>query len=125
MTAALGLVGRTAIRSWRIARFAAYFGYEFLKSNALVLWEIVTPTTHATPALLKVPVRSRSMVEIVSIGNLVNLTPGTLTIELTLDPPTLYVHGMFVRDPEAFTADLLRLEQQMLAAMRPVTGGDR
>lgn len=117
------LLRRLVVRTWRVVRFVGYFGWQFLVSNATVLWEIITPGTAVSPAIIAVPLASRRRVEIVSIANLVTLTPGTLTVELVRDPPVLYVHGMFVRDPGGVRADLARLETMMLAALRPVGAG--
>lgn len=114
------LVQRTVRRTWRIVVFVLYFGWEFLVSNAAVLWEILTPGLRATPAIIAAPLRSRTRIEIVSFANLITLTPGTLSVELVRDPPVIYLHGMFVHDPDAFLANLQRLEDRMLAALRPV-----
>lgn len=111
---------RAAVRAWRVASFVAYFAYEFLYSNAMVLREIVSPRGRAAPAIIALPLRASSRLEIVSIANVISLTPGTLTLEVAVDPPTLYVHGMFAADPDAFLRHLRGLEGRMLAALRPV-----
>jgi multicomponent Na+:H+ antiporter subunit E len=111
---------RVAVRAWRIAAFTLSFAWEFVVSNATVLREILTPGTRVSPAIVALPLRCRTAVEIVSLANLITLTPGTLTLEVVQEPPTLYVHGMFARDPGAFLRQLSDLEGRMLAAMRPV-----
>lgn len=111
---------RAAIRTWRVLGFGAYFGWQFLVANAEVLWEIITPRSRSAPAVIAVPMQSRTSREMVTIANLVTLTPGTLALELALEPPILYVHGMFVHDPEEFIDGLRTLERRMLAALRPI-----
>jgi multicomponent Na+:H+ antiporter subunit E len=113
-------VRRGAVRGWRILGFAVYFAWEFVLANAMVLREIVSLRGRTVPAIIALPLRCRRTVEIVSLGNLISLTPGTLTLEVALDPPTLYVHGMFAGDPAAFVAQLQDLESRLLRAMRPV-----
>jgi multicomponent Na+:H+ antiporter subunit E len=115
---------RFAVRGWRVASFLVYFGREFLVANAQVLRESLLPGRRSVPAIVAVPLRSRTSREIVTIANLVTLTPGTLALELDLDPPMLYVHGMFVTDPAAFLADLRQLEARMLGAFRPADSAD-
>lgn len=114
------LLVRIPVRTGRIVGFAGYYAWEFLKANAAVLTEILRPRPRATPAVIAVPLRCRRPVEIASMANLISLTPGTLTLEVALDPPTLYVHGMFAHDADGFLADLRVLEDRLLAAMRPV-----
>lgn len=111
---------RVAVRGWRVVRFLLFFGWEFLRANVEVLWEIVAPQRRSVPAIIAVPLRSRTGREIVTMANLITLTPGTLTLEVALDPPTLYVHGMFAPDAATFVAQLHQLETRMLAALRPV-----
>jgi multicomponent Na+:H+ antiporter subunit E len=110
---------RLAARTSRIVGFVLYFGWEFLLANLAVLREILTPRASTAPAVIEVRLRASSRVEMVSFANLITLTPGTLALEIVADPPILYVHGMFVHDPELFLADLRRLEDRMLAALRP------
>jgi multicomponent Na+:H+ antiporter subunit E len=114
---------RVLIRCWRIGGFALYFAREFLLANLMVLGEILRPRGRAVPAIIEVPLRCRRPVEVVSLGNLISLTPGTLTLEVALDPPTLYVHGMFAGDAAAFVSQLRAMEDRMLLAMRPVDAG--
>lgn len=125
MTLLSDLPRRVGVRTARILAFAGYFAYEFLKSNVLLLWEIVRWRPQAAPAIVAVPLRCRSTLETVFLANLITLTPGTLTLEVAVDPPTLYVHGMFAGDPDGFLAELRELEGRMLLALRPVGGGDR
>jgi multicomponent Na+:H+ antiporter subunit E len=120
MSTLTGRTRRAALRSVRVIGFALYFGREFLVSNLVVLREILALRGRATPAVIEVRLRSRSTLEVVSLANLLTLTPGTLVLELATDPPTLYVHGMFAADPDAFVAQIHALEDRMLAALRPV-----
>ncbi|QSB13110.1 Na+/H+ antiporter subunit E [Natronosporangium hydrolyticum] len=115
-----GAGSRAVTRAGRILGFLGYYSVEFLRSNAMVLVEIFRFRSRARPALLTVPLRSTRQVEMVSLASLISLTPGTLTIEVQPEPPTLYVHGMFAADPAEFVAGLHTMEDQLLAAMRPV-----
>ena len=40
------------------------------------------------------------------LANVITLTPGTLSLDVSEDRRTLYVHGMFVDDPEAFRREI-------------------
>lgn len=111
---------RVVVRTWRITSFTLYMGYEFVASNLLVLVETLRPRGRAAPAIVALRLPGRSETEAVSMANLITLTPGTLTVEMFQDPPTLYVHGMFARDPDEFRRALLSLETRLLRAMRPV-----
>lgn len=113
-------MARALVRAWRIGRLVTYFAGLFLLSNLQVLWEVLTPGRGTAPAIIAVPLRCRTRTEIVAFANLVTLTPGTLVLEIVREPPLLYLHGMFFHDLDAAVAGLRRLEDRLLAAMRPV-----
>lgn len=115
---------RALLRSRRISAFAGAYLLRFLRANYDVAREIVTPGDGLAPAIVEVPLRSRTPFEIASYMSLVSLTPGTVALALSEDRSRLAVHGMHAEDPDHFRADLRALEEQMLAAWRPV-GSDR
>ncbi len=115
-----GLARRAVVRGYRIAAFAVSFTAAFLRANAVVAWEILTPGHGIAPAIVRLPLRCQTPFEIASMISLVTLTPGTLALALRGDPPVLAVHGMHAADVEAFRAQLHGLEDRMLAAIRPV-----
>lgn len=111
---------RALLRSWRVAFFVVYYAYEFAYSNVQVLREVLRRRRRAAPAVVTLPLRCRTPLEVVLLANAINLTPGTLTLEIMVNPPTLYVHGMFATDPTAFVEQLRTTEKRLLAALRPV-----
>lgn len=114
------ILRRTALRSYRIARFLGYFVYELVASNVIVAWEIITPRSGLAPVIIAMPLRARTRVERTVFVGIVTLTPGTLSLDMRDDPATLYVHGMHASDVDRFRARLRYLETLLLAAWRPV-----
>lgn len=113
---------RAALRCGRAAAFLAHYGRIFLLANIAVAKEIVTPGSGVAPAIVEMPLRSRTPFEIAALAHLITLTPGTLVIELRTDPPVLYVHGMHAADPDRFLGELNNLERRLLTVVRPVEG---
>lgn len=113
-------VRRALLRGGRISSFTSAYLLRFLRANYEVAREIVTPGDGLAPAIVEVPLRSRTPFEIASYMSLVSLTPGTVALALSEDRARLAVHGMHAGDPEHFRADLCALEEQMLSAWRPV-----
>ncbi|ADB75548.1 Na+/H+ antiporter subunit E [Geodermatophilus obscurus] len=114
---------RALLRSRRVAAFAGNYLLRFLRANYEVAKEIVTPGDGLAPAIVEVPLRSRTRFEIASYISLVSLSPGTVALALSEDRSRLAVHGMHAGDPEHFRADLRALEEQMLAAWRSGDAG--
>ena len=94
------------LRVWRVIRLFGYFLWELVTSSIQVAWDVLTPRHRAEPALVEMPLDVESDAEILLVTNLISLTPGTLSVDVSADRKTLLVHAMFARDPEALVADL-------------------
>ncbi len=96
-----------------------YFLFELMVSNLKVLWDIITPGHINRPGIIGVPLSAQSDLEIFLVANLLSLTPGSLSVDLSPDRKTLYVHIMFLDDAEkARQAIQNNLERRVLEVMR-------
>jgi multicomponent Na+:H+ antiporter subunit E len=103
----------------KTARLLAYFLVELVRSNLRVLWDVVTPGHISRPGIVGIPLSAQSDLEILLVANLISLTPGTLSIDLAEDRRTLFVHVMFLDDPEAFRKGIQNgLERLVLEVTR-------
>ena len=101
------------------ARLAGYFLYDLCASSLHVAWDIVTPTLHARPAFLEMPLDAKTDLEIMLTANLISLTPGTLSVDVSPDRGALLIHAMFAEDPDAVIRDLKHgIERRVLEALR-------
>ena len=107
---------RLPVRPVAIARFGLVFLWALVRASAVVAWEVVTPTNDIHEGIVAVPLRTHSPGLITLIGNAISLTPGTLTLEVRREPPTLYVHVLHLRAIEDVRADIHHLEAVALAA---------
>ena len=65
------------------------------------------------------PLSAESDMEILLVANLISLTPGTLSVDLSDDRRTLYVHVMFLDDPDQFRQSIkVGLERRILEVTR-------
>jgi len=88
------------LRAWRIVRLILYFLYDLCMSSIQVALDVLTPKNRSNPAILEMPLDVKSDIEILLVTNLISLTPGTLSLDVTPDRKTLIVHAMFADDPE-------------------------
>jgi multicomponent Na+:H+ antiporter subunit E len=72
-----------------------YFCYEMIVSVARVGWDVVTPTHLSEPDIVYVPLDVNTDLEITLLANMVSLTPGSLSLDVTPDKKYLIVHAMF------------------------------
>lgn len=103
----------------RFVAFVVFFAKELLVANLRVAYDIVTPTYHMRPGIVAVPLDAQTDLEIASLSNLISLTPGTLSLDVSSDRRVLYIYTMFVDDPEALVRDIKeKLERRLLEVLR-------
>ncbi len=59
---------------------------------------------HLKPAIVAFPLSVKSDPEIALLANMITLTPGTLSVDVSNDKKTLFVHALSVPDREALIA---------------------
>jgi len=85
-----------------VLSFFLYFIYELIKANIQVAYDVVTPTFYMTPGIVSVPLDAKTDLEITLLANIISLTPGTLSLDVSDDRKVLYVHSMYIKDKEDF-----------------------
>ncbi|MGY6549675.1 MAG: Na+/H+ antiporter subunit E [Roseinatronobacter sp.] len=90
----------------RISYLAGFFLWELVLSSISVAWDVIRLVPQNKPALIEVPLTVKGDFEILLLTNLISLTPGTLSVDVTEDRETLIVHAMFGDDPDALIADI-------------------
>lgn len=86
-------------RLFQIVPFAFWYLGELICCNLRVAKDVLTPVLKNRPGILAVRLDCETDLEITAVANLVSLTPGTLSVALSQDRQTLYVHFMDV-DPD-------------------------
>ncbi|MRR53362.1 MAG: Na+/H+ antiporter subunit E [Deltaproteobacteria bacterium] len=82
--------------------FAAFFLWELLKANLRVAHDVLTLRHHMRPGVIAVPLDQASDLEILVLTTFITLTPGTLSLDVSTDKRTLYIHAMYIDDMEQF-----------------------
>lgn len=103
-----------------IVRFFAFYVRQMILANLRVAYDVVTPTFYLKPAVVAVPIEARTDLEIALLANLITLTPGTLSLDLSDDRKTLYIHALYLdSDVETFRREIREgLERRVLELLR-------
>ena len=103
----------------KLAGFAVYYLWELVKSNAIIAYDVLTPTHHMKPGVIAIPIDARTDLEITVLANLITMTPGTLSLDVSPDRRTLYVHAMYIHDADALRREIKdNLERRVLDLLR-------
>jgi len=82
--------------------FVFFFLYELLKANLLVAYDVITPKFHMRPGIVAIPLSAESDFEITFLANVITMTPGTLSLDVSDNNKYLFVHSMYIKTKEHF-----------------------
>ncbi|CAH1043857.1 Na+/H+ antiporter subunit E [Halomonas sp. TD01] len=102
----------------RIIGFVGFFIKELVQANLRVAFDILTPPWHMKPGVIAFPLSAQSEMEITMVANLISLTPGTLSLDVSDDRKVLYIHAMFLDDEEELRNNLKEMEHRALELFR-------
>ena len=95
-------------RLWELLKFIVrYFLVDEVKSHLLVIKLALSPRLDLKPAIVKVPIKSRSDYAITMISLAITNTPGTLVVDISSKRDALYVHWIYaikIEPEEAYKA---------------------
>lgn len=94
------------IRPFRIFKLFLVFLREFTLSVIRVASLVLSPRMRFTPCAFHFPLSLTSDFQITLLANLITLTPGTLTVDVTEDGRALIVHAIDCPDPEAASREI-------------------
>ena len=106
-------------RGWKLISLAALFLYELVLSAWRVAKIVMQPKIDLEPGIIAYPLTVDKDFEITVLANLITLTPGTLSVEVSDDRKTLFVHCIDVPDPQETIDDIKNgFERKILEAFR-------
>ncbi|MTI18940.1 Na+/H+ antiporter subunit E [Rhodobacteraceae bacterium RKSG542] len=110
---------RYIARSWRITKLALTFFWELVKSSWRVFIMLINPKLDVQPGIIAMPLTVTKDYEITLLANMITLTPGTLSMDVSEDRKTLYIHCVDVPDPDETIREIKEsFERQIMEAFR-------
>ncbi len=102
----------------RFLGFVLFYLAELVKANARVASDVIRPSWEISPGVIGVALDASSDGEITILANLISLTPGTLSLDVSSDRRVLYIHAMYIQDRASFCEEIKELERRVLKVMR-------
>ena len=85
---------------------AGYFLWDLVRANFRLALDVATPSFQMTPGILAVPLDATQDAEILLLAMLINLTPGSVALDVSDDRTVMYVHVMYMESPDAARAEI-------------------
>ena len=103
-----GVMPSTLVSRTRHAlELAVFFGWALVLANLRVAADVLRGT-RIEPAVVAIPLDITSDGEILLLSMLINITPGSVTIDLSDDRRTLYVHVMHMKSADETRREIKR-----------------
>lgn len=89
-----------------LLRLLALFAYDIVVANLTVARRILGPREALRPTFVVVPVQISEPLVTALFANMISLTPGTVSCNVSGDGCALLVHALHCRDPEALAREV-------------------
>jgi multicomponent Na+:H+ antiporter subunit E len=90
--------------------FIGFYLVKLVEANFYIAWDILTPKMHTKPAFMEVPVTLKSDLGLLLFSNLLSMTPGTMSMDISPDKKTVLVHVLYYSTDEIMLKDFNRIQ---------------
>lgn len=88
-------------RAWGWVRFSGFYLGEVMRSNLFIVWDVLTLDDKSNPSIIALELpEEMTDNQVLLVSNLMTMTPGSLSLDLTADRKKLLVHILYSRDIE-------------------------
>lgn len=87
-------------RVWAMIKLLLLFNKELILANVDVVKMVYSPKMEMQPGIIAFPTELKTNWEITLLANLISLTPGTLSVEISHDNAFIYIHAMDLPDTD-------------------------
>lgn len=98
---------RAFYKAPKIGALILFYIKELFVASLWVAYDVLTPRDHMKPAIVAIPLEAKTDLEITLLANFITLTPGTLSIDVSKDRKTLFIHIVYLEDGDT---DKMRAE---------------
>lgn len=103
-----GVLERSAyVGKGRVAAgLALFFLWELVRANLRLAFDVATPSFQMKPGIIAVPLDVTRDSEILLLAMLINLTPGSVALDVSDDRRVMYVHVMYISSADDARAEI-------------------
>ncbi|WHX48390.1 Na+/H+ antiporter subunit E [Paenibacillus woosongensis] len=91
---------------WAMIKLLALFIKELFKSSFVVIGQVLSPKLNIRPGIFAYKTELTGDWEVTILANLITLTPGTLTLDVSREGSTLYIHAMDIGDVDKLCSEI-------------------
>ena len=88
------------IKWWQVIVLLFVFIRELIIANFIVIAQVLRPKLNIKPGIIAIPTILENDLQVTLLANMISLTPGTLSMEVSPDNKIIYVHVFHIDDEE-------------------------
>lgn len=113
------ILWKIVVKFGQLIEFGLFFTWELILANLRVAWDVITPRHYKRPGVVAIPLDARTNNEITLLACLITLTPGTISLDVSADRSVLYIHAMFIDDPDQLRREIKQgFERRVMEVFR-------
>ncbi len=96
-----------------IIEFILYYILKLVQSNIFIAYDILTPKIHVKPAFMEVPLKLKTELGMLLFSNLLSMTPGTMSMDISRDKKKVLVHVLYYTSDELMQKDFDGIQEKI------------
>jgi multisubunit Na+/H+ antiporter MnhE subunit len=91
-----------------------YFCYKVIDSGWIVGWLVLKGYRGQNEGVVEYPIQSENPWQIILLFNLISMTPGSLSMDISDDHSVIYVHLLNINDRDDFFKTTQKMELMLI-----------
>ncbi|MBN2486980.1 MAG: Na+/H+ antiporter subunit E [Bacteroidales bacterium] len=100
-------------KTYNILSFIFFYLLKLIESNLYIAYDILTPKMHVKPGMIEVPITIRSDFGILLFSNLLSMTPGSLSIDISVDKKQMKVHILYNNNEQKSLKEIENIQERI------------
>lgn len=94
-----------------------YFSFKVINSGWIVGWLVIKGYRGEYEGIIEYKLQNKNPWHIILLFNLISMTPGSLSLDLSKDHTTIFVHLLNCRDKDNFLKTTKKIENMLLKSL--------
>jgi multisubunit Na+/H+ antiporter MnhE subunit len=97
-----------------IPEFILFYLAKLVQSNFYMAYIILSPKMKTQPGFIEFPLKIKSSAGLLLFSNLISMTPGSLSAEISEDRKILLIHALMIDDHQKTMEEIESIQKRIL-----------
>lgn len=96
-----------------IPEFIQFYLFKLVQSNFYMAYIILSPKMKTRPGFIEFPLKIKSSAGLLLFSNLISMTPGTLSEDISDDRKMMQIHVLFQKDEQKIISEIENIQKRI------------